>query len=123
MELFDWRRKEISQPPTAEPAKKHFHPAPTRVVFETRDVPPSRTLFGQIPKWPTGEDCKSSGFAFTGSNPVLPILFDHQRIVGGGDAAFTGPDYIFVAQYFPEAGWPWVGVIFGSGLPFERIID
>ena len=30
--------------------------------------------FGQIPKWPTGEDCKSSGFAFTGSNPVLPIL-------------------------------------------------
>ncbi len=29
---------------------------------------------GQIPKWPTGEDCKSSGFAFTGSNPVLPIL-------------------------------------------------
>ncbi len=28
--------------------------------------------FGQIPKWPTGEDCKSSGFAFTGSNPVLP---------------------------------------------------
>jgi hypothetical protein len=29
---------------------------------------------GQIPKWPTGEDCKSSGFAFTGSNPVLPTL-------------------------------------------------
>ena len=30
------------------------------------------SFIGQIPKWPTGEDCKSSGFAFTGSNPVLP---------------------------------------------------
>jgi hypothetical protein len=44
-------------------------------------VRPLRAVFGQIPKWPTGEDCKSSGFAFTGSNPVLPILFDYQRVV------------------------------------------
>ena len=25
----------------------------------------------QIPKWPTGADCKSAGFAFGGSNPPL----------------------------------------------------
>src|SRR5271155_3363458 len=42
-------------------------------------VRPSRAVFGQIPKWPTGEDCKSSGFAFTGSNPVLPISPDQQH--------------------------------------------
>ena len=57
------------------PAKKHFHPAASRVTFKTRDDSSPRGLIGQIPKWPTGEDCKSSGFAFTGSNPVLPILF------------------------------------------------
>jgi hypothetical protein len=28
---------------------------------------------GQIPKWSTGADCKSAGFAFVGSNPALPI--------------------------------------------------
>jgi hypothetical protein len=25
----------------------------------------------QIPKWPTGADCKSAGFTFGGSNPSL----------------------------------------------------
>ena len=28
--------------------------------------------FGEIPKRPKGADCKSAGYAFTGSNPVLP---------------------------------------------------
>src|SRR5262245_14205994 len=27
---------------------------------------------GEIPKWPTGTDCKSVGSAFAGSNPALP---------------------------------------------------
>src|SRR5262249_42683914 len=27
---------------------------------------------GEIPKWPTGPDCKSGGSAFAGSNPALP---------------------------------------------------
>ena len=27
---------------------------------------------GEIPKWPTGVDCKSIGDAFVGSNPALP---------------------------------------------------
>jgi hypothetical protein len=30
---------------------------------------------GRIPKWPTGADCKSAGFAFTGSNPVPTTTF------------------------------------------------
>jgi hypothetical protein len=55
------------------PSEKHFHPAPGRIIFKTRDGPSvADRFYGQIPKWPTGEDCKSSGFAFTGSNPVLP---------------------------------------------------
>src|SRR5450759_4385203 len=29
---------------------------------------------GQIPKWPTGADCKSAGFAFGSSNLSLPTL-------------------------------------------------
>lgn len=29
-------------------------------------------LHGEIPKWPTGMDCKSIGSAFRGSNPLLP---------------------------------------------------
>ena len=31
-----------------------------------------RAKSGEIPKRPTGSDCKSDGTAFTGSNPVLP---------------------------------------------------
>ena len=31
---------------------------------------------GGIPKWPTGADCKSAGYAFTGSNPVPTTTFD-----------------------------------------------
>jgi hypothetical protein len=26
-------------------------------------------LRGRLPKWPTGADCKSAGYAFDGSNP------------------------------------------------------
>jgi hypothetical protein len=33
--------------------------------------PGSVLIYGEIPKWPTGEDCKSSGSAFAGSNPAL----------------------------------------------------
>ena len=28
-------------------------------------------LIGEVPKWPTGPDCKSGGSAFAGSNPAL----------------------------------------------------
>ena len=31
-----------------------------------------KKYFGQVPKWPTGADCKSAGSAFEGSNPSLP---------------------------------------------------
>ena len=27
-------------------------------------------IFGGVPKWPTGADCKSAGNAFVGSNPT-----------------------------------------------------
>src|ERR1700743_1025783 len=47
-----------------------------------------RRLFGQIPKWPTGEDCKSSGFAFTGSNPVLPTP-PHSACAKSGNPSLT----------------------------------
>ena len=35
----------------------------------------SDVLRGEVPKWPTGEDCKSSGSAFAGSNPALSTIF------------------------------------------------
>ncbi len=31
-------------------------------------------VFGEVPEWPKGTDCKSVGIAFGGSNPLLPIL-------------------------------------------------
>ena len=31
-------------------------------------------LYGWIPEWPKGTDCKSAGTAFEGSNPSPPIL-------------------------------------------------
>ena len=40
--------------------------------------------FGQVPKWPTGADCKSADLVFGGSNPSLPTpagvaqLVEHQ---------------------------------------------
>ena len=34
----------------------------------------SYCIYGQIPEWPKGTDCKSAGTAFEGSNPSPPIL-------------------------------------------------
>ena len=31
-------------------------------------------MYGQIPEWPKGTDCKSAATCFGGSNPPLPIL-------------------------------------------------
>ena len=31
-------------------------------------------VFGGIPEWPKGTDCKSAGDAFSGSNPLSPTL-------------------------------------------------
>ena len=41
----------------------------------------SGSVIGQIPKWPTGADCKSAGFAFDGSNPSLPS-FSASKVEG-----------------------------------------
>ena len=32
-------------------------------------------MYGQIPEWPKGTDCKSAAICFGGSNPPLPIVF------------------------------------------------
>ncbi len=52
---------------------------------ETGILIESNMLVGQVPKWPTGADCKSAGSAFGGSNPSLPTapagvaqLVEHQ---------------------------------------------
>ena len=31
-------------------------------------------LYGRVPEWPKGTDCKSAGNAFSGSNPLSPIF-------------------------------------------------
>ena len=31
------------------------------------------TIYGWIPEWPKGTDCKSAATCFDGSNPSLPI--------------------------------------------------
>ena len=36
----------------------------------------SYCIYGQIPEWPKGTDCKSAGNAFEGSNPSPPIVLD-----------------------------------------------
>ena len=33
-------------------------------------------VYGRIPEWPKGTDCKSAGNAFEGSNPSPPIFFN-----------------------------------------------
>ena len=35
----------------------------------------SYCIYGQIPEWPKGTDCKSAGTAFEGSNPSPSIIF------------------------------------------------
>jgi hypothetical protein len=66
---------------------------------------------GGIPKWPTGADCKSAGYAFTGSNPVptttldaaVRIIPDRGVFVGGKPAAgFPAED----AEYAEGKGRP-----------------
>jgi hypothetical protein len=32
----------------------------------------SNLIWGEIPKWPNGADCKSAGSAYRGSSPLLP---------------------------------------------------
>ena len=32
------------------------------------------TIYGWIPEWPKGTDCKSAATCFGGSNPPLPII-------------------------------------------------
>ena len=34
---------------------------------------PVGPIYGGIPEWPKGTDCKSAGTAFSGSNPLSPI--------------------------------------------------
>ena len=34
----------------------------------------SYCIYGQIPEWPKGTDCKSAANCFGGSNPPLPII-------------------------------------------------
>ena len=34
----------------------------------------SYCIYGQIPEWPKGTDCKSAATCFGGSNPPLPII-------------------------------------------------
>ena len=46
-------------------------------------------LYGWIPEWPKGTDCKSAGTAFGGSNPPSPIY-----IPAKSDSACTyAPDF------------------------------
>ena len=35
-------------------------------------IPTTSSIFGRIPEWPNGTDCKSVGSAFGGSNPPPP---------------------------------------------------
>ena len=39
-------------------------------------------LYGRIPEWPKGADCKSVSYAFEGSNPSPPIPKDKFLLVG-----------------------------------------
>ena len=32
-------------------------------------------IYGGIPEWPKGTDCKSASYAFGGSNPPSPIFY------------------------------------------------
>ena len=34
----------------------------------------NKEIFGRVPEWPNGADCKSVGNAFGGSNPSSPTL-------------------------------------------------
>ena len=36
-----------------------------------------KIVYGQIPEWPNGSDCKSDVFDFGGSNPPLPTKMKH----------------------------------------------
>ena len=41
-----------------------------------------RILYGSVPEWPKGTDCKSAGYAFGGSNPPSPTKKETRQMAG-----------------------------------------
>ncbi len=39
----------------------------------------NRDLNGSMPEWLMGVDCKSTGYAYAGSNPARPIQYTTER--------------------------------------------
>src|SRR5882672_4725918 len=43
------------------------------------------SVFGGLPEWPKGADCKSAGYAFDGSNPSPSTAWTQRGDAGGGE--------------------------------------
>ena len=66
-------------------------------------------LYGKVPEWLKGADCKSAGYAFGGSNPPLPTGRDsdvRSAMTGTVDYPVDGREPAATYREVPDAaGW------------------
>ena len=59
-------------------------------------------IFGEVPEWPKGADCKSAGSAFGGSNPPLSTI--ERRVFNGKFIIKAGIAQLARASAFQAEG-------------------
>ena len=68
---------------------------------------------GEVPEWLKGTDCKSVGYAFTGSNPVLPTIIE--CLLRSEGKSFAG-----IAQLARATAFQAVGCGFEPRVPLHK---
>ena len=63
---------------------------------------PAPILYGQVPEWPKGADCKSAVTDFDGSNPSLPTIFAGMaELADALDSGSSESNFMQVQVLFP----------------------
>src|SRR5262249_59410520 len=90
---------------------------------------PARSVFGGVPEWPKGTDCKSVGDAFGGSNPPPSTIFKaiRRKHLSGNSSvarasAFQAEGRGFESRFplHPSQGYPLPTLALLGGWPHER---
>ncbi len=75
------RRELLRERPVAQEKDPHNKREAETEERQERETGETFLLFGEIPKWPTGADCKSADYVFVGSNPALPTGLENDNIL------------------------------------------
>ncbi len=75
------------------------------------------TGYGRLPKWPTGADCKSAGYAFDGSNPSPTTTF----LLQGESGFYPNKSMVLSASLFStSAFWCFCRLLRSLPLSFKK---